>query len=85
MRLQHSIDFARADKVGPHGVATGALRMAADMHWFTDVTAGALIGTGLGVAVPLILHPRRDAPASVLAVPILTDTFVGFAARGAWN
>jgi membrane-associated phospholipid phosphatase len=39
--------------------ATGLLRSAADVHWPSDVITGALVGTGLGVALPLLLHPHR--------------------------
>ena len=38
--------------------ATGLLRAAGDMHYITDVAAGALVGGLVGVAVPL-LHYRR--------------------------
>jgi membrane-associated phospholipid phosphatase len=67
------------------GVTTGILRMAADMHWLTDVVAGAAIGTGFGVAMPLILHPRADRPPPAIVLPVMTPTFVGFGARGIWN
>lgn len=39
------------------GVATAYTRMAADRHYFTDVLAGAAIGTAIGIAVPLLAHP----------------------------
>ena len=45
---------------GAAGVLTagaGALRMIAEKHYFTDVLAGAALGTACGVAVPL-LHRR---------------------------
>jgi membrane-associated phospholipid phosphatase len=38
-------------------VATGTLRMASESHYFTDVVAGAVIGAGCGVLLPL-LHRR---------------------------
>jgi hypothetical protein len=49
---------------GVLALGTGFLRIAADAHWTTDVLTGALLGTGLGVAVPLLLHRRveRGAP-----------------------
>lgn len=53
---------------GALAVASGYLRVAADAHYFTDVTAGLLVGAGIGVAVPLLLHRdvltdhRRRAP-----------------------
>jgi membrane-associated phospholipid phosphatase len=51
--------------------AISYLRMAADRHWLTDVVAGAALGTGIGIAVPLLLHrtPREgDARATTLIV-----------------
>lgn len=42
----------------------GVLRIAADMHWATDVLAGAVVGTGVGVGLPLAFH-RRAAPTGV--------------------
>ena len=38
-------------------VTTASLRMMAEKHYFTDVAAGALIGTACGVVLPL-LHQR---------------------------
>ena len=43
-------------------VTTGALRMMAEKHYFTDVAAGAAIGAACGVVFPL-LH-RRGGPLS---------------------
>jgi membrane-associated phospholipid phosphatase len=45
------------------GVLAGsaaALRVASDVHWPTDVLTGSLVGTAVGVLVPLLLHPRED-------------------------
>jgi hypothetical protein len=36
--------------------ATGYLRMAADRHWLSDVTVGALVGSAVGVTLPRLLH-----------------------------
>ena len=36
--------------------AVGYLRVAADEHWLSDVAAAAVVGTALGIAVPLLLH-----------------------------
>jgi membrane-associated phospholipid phosphatase len=47
--------------------ATGLLRIGADKHYATDVLTGAVVGSAVGVLVPLLLH-RRDgdeAPAAV--------------------
>lgn len=30
------------------------------VHWLSDVLAGALLGAGLAVAWPALLHDRRD-------------------------
>ena len=52
------------------------LRMAADRHWLTDVAAGAALGTGIGMALPLLLHrkareaDRRSATVVVTPVPL---------------
>lgn len=35
---------------------TGYLRIAGDAHYLTDVLVGALFGTGIGIAVPLLFH-----------------------------
>ena len=40
--------------------ATGYLRIAADRHYFTDVLAGAVVGSAVGILVPY-LH-RRGGP-----------------------
>ena len=37
------------------------LRMAADMHWLTDVLVGAAVGTAVGVGLPILLHRRRPS------------------------
>ena len=39
---------------------TSYLRMAADQHYFTDVTVGALFGIGAGVLIPTLLDHDRD-------------------------
>lgn len=41
-------------------IATGALRMIAEKHYFTDVATGALVGAASGVVIPL-LHKRGSA------------------------
>ena len=55
------------------GVAalTGVLRIAADVHWATDVLVGAAAGTGVGVALPLLFHsPIGTDSARVLPLPV---------------
>ncbi|HTJ44684.1 MAG TPA: phosphatase PAP2 family protein [Kofleriaceae bacterium] len=36
--------------------ATGYFRIAADKHYFTDVTIGAVVGTGMGLLFPRLFH-----------------------------
>jgi hypothetical protein len=36
--------------------ATGYFRLAADAHYFTDVLVGGIVGSAIGVAVPLLFH-----------------------------
>jgi len=43
----------------------GYLRIAADKHYFSDVVTAAVIGSIVGVGVPLVFHsPERAAPSS---------------------
>lgn len=44
---------------GGLAAGVGVLRIAADMHWATDVLVGAGMGTLAGVSVPLLLHQRE--------------------------
>lgn len=49
--------------------ATSYLRVAGDKHYLTDVLTGAALGTAAGIALPRLLHPRKDgASASTAAV-----------------
>jgi membrane-associated phospholipid phosphatase len=47
---------------GAIAIATGYLRIAADRHWLTDVLVGALVGTGIGIGVPLLFHRPETTP-----------------------
>jgi membrane-associated phospholipid phosphatase len=49
---------------GALAAGAGWLRLAGDAHWLTDVLAGAVAGTVLGVALPRLLHGRTSAPAA---------------------
>lgn len=40
--------------------AVGALRIVSDFHYLSDVLVGAAVGTGVGIAVPLVLHYRSS-------------------------
>ncbi len=48
----------------------GYLRMAADRHYATDVVAGALLGSAIGVGVPYLAHPRVGQPVRLVAMPM---------------
>lgn len=50
-------------------LATGAMRVAAKRHFVTDVAVGAVLGTAIGVAVPLLHRTRAPALPSVSLVP----------------
>lgn len=43
---------------------TGYLRLACDRHYFTDVLAGTVIGTAVGIGVPRLFHGREDEDAA---------------------
>ena len=46
---------------GALAVTVSYLRIAADRHYFTDVMAGAALGVGIGIGVPLLFHrPVKD-------------------------
>ena len=44
--------------------ATANLRVRAGMHYYSDVLTGAIVGTGIGVLVP-VLHGERYRPSGV--------------------
>lgn len=57
---------------GSLATAVGLLRMSADMHWATDVLAGATVGTLVGAGLPLLLHGREEGPlAGAALIPYL--------------
>lgn len=60
--------------------ATGAMRIVADKHYFSDVLTGALIGFASGYIMPKILHPRNNKK-SRLKVSIGTDPLHDMATR----
>ena len=43
----------------PLAVATGYLRIGGDKHYFTDVFTGAILGSAVGVLLPLLWHGRE--------------------------
>jgi membrane-associated phospholipid phosphatase len=52
--------------------AAGVLRIVGDMHWATDVMTGAVVGTGIGIALPLLLHGRtNEGTTSSVVTPLI--------------
>jgi membrane-associated phospholipid phosphatase len=62
---------------GAYGLATltAALRVAAGMHFMTDVMAGAVLGSAIGYAVPY-LHRTVKAAGDKLALDVLPGGFM---------
>lgn len=64
------------------GLGTGYTRIAADRHYFTDVLAGAGIGTIIGAGVPLLFHapvPVLGDRARFVTTPVAGGQVVGIA------
>ncbi len=67
-----TLAYLRGYRAAPYLAAGGAvfatsvavMRINADMHWATDVMTGALVGTGIGIGMPLLLHARSADPSS---------------------
>jgi len=51
----------------------GILRIAADVHWGTDVIAGAAVGTLIGAGLPLLGHPRTSQSSTSLSVSVVAS------------
>jgi membrane-associated phospholipid phosphatase len=67
---------------GVLGAGVGVLRIAADMHWATDVLVGAGVGTLVGMSVPLLLHRRTET--SLTLVPVVGAGRAGIDVRGSF-
>jgi membrane-associated phospholipid phosphatase len=69
---------------GAIAVTTAYLRIAADKHWLTDVVVGAVVGVGIGFAVPYLFHPvdgggtKSDGTSSVRALQAPSVNAVAF-------
>lgn len=60
LRLRgHDVASRVATAGGVVAMAAGVLRVAADMHWASDVLTGAAVGTLVGVALPTVVHGRK--------------------------
>jgi membrane-associated phospholipid phosphatase len=62
--------------------ATSYLRIVSDSHYFTDVVAGALVGTALGVGMPLLFHGRTGGERRVVLSPLPLSGVQGIAISG---
>lgn len=51
----------------PIAGTAGYLRIAADKHYLSDVLVGAVVGTAIGILVPIAFHGRRDEASGSIA------------------
>jgi membrane-associated phospholipid phosphatase len=66
-------------------VATGTavLRIAADRHWATDVITGALLGGGLGYAIPALhLAFAGNKETTAVITPAISPSYMGLSVAG---
>jgi membrane-associated phospholipid phosphatase len=66
---------------GFFALGTAYLRIAADRHYFTDVVAGAAVGTAVGVGVPFLFH-HQGGEHRLTLVPVATPQSTGLALAG---
>lgn len=59
------------------GGLTGALRIAAGKHYWTDVAAGALLGTGIGLLVPWLHQASGRSHQEVQSIQMPLVSFGG--------
>ena len=64
-------------------VTTGYLRIASDAHYATDVIAGALIGSAIGISIPLLFHKDVLTDEAPVARTRRGDTFM--VSLGSWR
>jgi membrane-associated phospholipid phosphatase len=89
-----TLAYLRGYRIAPYvlvassviGVTTAWLRVAADVHWATDVLTGAAVGTAIGFAVPYGLHRRQGALTEhqMLLVPVLGSGQLGLLAAASF-
>jgi len=87
-----TLAYLRGYRIAPYvlvassliSVTTAWLRVAADVHWATDVLTGAAVGTAIGFGVPYGLHRRKGALAELQMqlVPVLGSGQLGLLASG---
>jgi membrane-associated phospholipid phosphatase len=66
LRAYRSAPLVWAGGLGLAGVV-GYLRIAADKHYLTDVMTAVVVGSVVGVGVPLLFHGRRAEPIATTA------------------
>jgi membrane-associated phospholipid phosphatase len=61
------------------GVSTALLRVAADVHYATDVLTGAAVGTAVGFSLPYFLHRRggETGPRAFTVLPLVGRSETG--------
>jgi membrane-associated phospholipid phosphatase len=66
------------------GTGTALLRVAADVHYATDVLTGAAVGTAVGFSLPYFLHGRADGtgPHAFTLLPLVGSGQAGVVALG---
>lgn len=87
-----TISFLRGYTVAPYVLGMGSviafgtagLRIAADMHWATDVLTGAAVGTAVGFGMPYFIHGRQRTAATgeLMVVPRVGAGEAGVIALG---
>jgi hypothetical protein len=84
-------DIAICAVMGASVLAVGSMRLMSDRHWASDVIAGLVVGGGIGVGLPWLLHYSKTGPEPLGAgflpptmaiVPTLNDGQPGLAAIG---
>lgn len=62
-------------------LATGYLRIAADKHYLTDVVTGLVVGSAIGIVIPVAFHQPREAKTATGAtiMPMTSGTSFGVA------
>lgn len=51
------------------GGAVGAGRILAGMHFYTDVVAGAAVGSAMGILIPMLHRRTENSPTSIHLMP----------------